>query len=195
MLYLLKRQTFLQNRTLELAKENQVVVVADDRDITVMLLHHWKEDLKDISFMSENKSIEDAQWRFDWIVEYLLFIHAWSGCDSTSATFSKRKPTFMKLLKKSWKLQNVSDFMNNYWATENDVGEAALATFIEIYGGSVESNLTKLKYSSWLFSLTSCWRQIGASLTMGWNGNIYDSFFAVQSKSLQKLQNNFSLCL
>ena len=38
--------------------------------------------------------------------------------------------------------------MNNYWATENDVGEAALATFIEIYGGSVESNLTKLKYSS-----------------------------------------------
>ena len=65
MLYLLKRQTFLQNRTLELAKENQVVVVTDDRDITVMLLHHWKEDLKDISFMSENKSIEDAQWRFD----------------------------------------------------------------------------------------------------------------------------------
>ena len=37
--------------------------------------------------------------------------------------------------------------MNDYWATENDVGEAAVVAFIEIYGGSVESNLTKLRYS------------------------------------------------
>ena len=54
----------------------------------------------------------------------------------------------MKLLKKSWKLHNVSDIMNNYWATENDVTEAAVPAFIEIYGGSMESNLTKLRYSS-----------------------------------------------
>ena len=70
------------------------------------------------------------------------------GCGSTSATFGKGKPAFMKLLKKSWKLHNVSDIMNNYWATENDVTEAAVTAFVEIYGGSMESNLTKLRYSS-----------------------------------------------
>ena len=114
---------------LELAKENQMVVVADGTDVAVMLLYHLKENLKDIFFMSGNKcwSIKDAQCRFGDIKEHLLFIHAWSGCDSTSATFSKGKPTFLKLLKKSWKLQNVSDIMNEYWATENDVGEAAVA--------------------------------------------------------------------
>ena len=148
-------------------------------------------------FISGNKywSIKDAQCRSGDIKEHLLFIHAWSGCDSTSATFGKGKPTFTKLLKKSWKLQNVSDIMNKYWVTENDVSEAAIAAFIEIYGGSAESNLTKLRYSSWIFSFTSRWRQIGAWLTMEWNCNIYDSFFAIQSKYLQNLLNNFSLCL
>ena len=86
--------------------------------------------------MSGNKcwSIKDAQCRFGDIKEHLLFIHALSGCDSISTTFDKAKLTFMELLKKSSKLQNVSDIMNDYWATENDVGEAAVAVFIEIYG-------------------------------------------------------------
>ena len=63
---------------LELAKENQVVVVADDTDVAVMLLHQWKEDLKDTFFMSENKcwSIKNAQCKSGDISEYLLFIHA-----------------------------------------------------------------------------------------------------------------------
>ena len=74
-------------------------------------------------------------------------MHAWTGCDYTSATFGKGKSTFIKVQKKLWKLQNVSDIMNDYWATENDVGEAAVVAFIEIYGGTVESNLTKLRYS------------------------------------------------
>ena len=77
-----------------------------------------------------------------------MFIHASSGCDSTSAIFGKGKPIFMKLLKKSWKLQNVSDIVNDYWVTENDVDEAAVVAFIEIYGGRMESNLTKVRYSS-----------------------------------------------
>ena len=133
---------------LELAKQNQVVIVTDDTDVAVILLHHRKEDLKDIFFMSGSKccSIKVAQSRFGDIKEH-LFMHAWTGCDSTSATFGKGKPTFTKLQKKLWKLQNVSDIMNDYWATENDVGEAAVVAFIEIYGGSLESNLTKLGYS------------------------------------------------
>ena len=137
----------IASTTLELAKKNQVVVVADDPDVAVMLLHHWEEDLKDIFFMSGNKcwSIKDAQRRLGDIKDHLLFIDAWSECDSTSAAFGKGKPTFMELLlKMSWKLQNVSDIINDYWSMEN-VGEAAVAPFIEIYGGSAESDLTKLR--------------------------------------------------
>ena len=139
----------IASTALELTKENQMLIVADDTDVAVLLLHHWNEDLKDIFFMNGNKcwSIKDTQYRFGDIKEHLLFIHLWSGCDSTYATFGKEKPTFMKLLKKSWKPQNVSDIMNYYWATENDVCEAAVAALIEIYCGSVESNLTKLRYT------------------------------------------------
>ena len=67
--------------------------------------------------------------------------------------------------------------------------------FIEIYGGRMESNLTKVRYSSWLFSLRSCWRQINTWLSKGWERLQYlYSFFAIQSKSLQKLLNNLSWC-
>ena len=132
----------IASTTLELAKKIKWLLWLMT-DIAVMLLHHWEEDLKDIFFISGNKcwSIKDAQRRLGDI----LFIDAWSECDSTSATFGKGKLTFMELLlKMSWKLQNVSDIINDYWSMEN-VGEAAVAPFIEIYGGSAESNLTKLR--------------------------------------------------
>ena len=114
----------IASTALELTKENQVLIVADDTDVAVLLLHRWNEDLKDIFFMNGNKcwSIKDTQYRFG-------------------------EKVLKKLLKKSWKPQNVSDIMNYYWATENDVCEAAVAAFIEIYCGSVESNLTKLRYT------------------------------------------------
>ena len=69
-----------------------------------------------IFFLSGNKcwSIKDAKRRFGDTKEHLLYIDAWSDSDSTSATFGKGRPTFMKLLKKLWKLQNVSDIMNDY---------------------------------------------------------------------------------
>ena len=134
----------IASTALEFAKEKKWLLWL----MTQLLQLCWKEDLKDIFFMSGNKcwSIKDAQCRFGDIKEHLLFIHAWSGCNSTSATFGKGKPAFMKLLKKSWKLQNVSNIMNVYWALENDVGESAIAAFIELYGGNVESDLTKLRY-------------------------------------------------
>ena len=70
---------------LELAKENEVIVVVDDTDVAVMLLHHWKEYLKAIFVMSGNKywSIKDAECRFGDTKEHLPFLNVWSGCDST----------------------------------------------------------------------------------------------------------------
>ena len=38
--------------------------------------------------------------------------------------------------------------MNDYWVTENGVGEATVSAFIEIYGGRMESILTKVRYNS-----------------------------------------------
>ena len=65
----------IASTALEFAKEKKWLLWL----MTQLLQLCWKEDLKDIFFMSGNKcwSIKDAQCRFGDIKEHLLFIHAW----------------------------------------------------------------------------------------------------------------------
>ena len=64
-----------------------VNVIADDTDIAIMLMHHWKTDIHDdVYFVQErfNKawSVESANQSIEDIKDDLLFLHAWSGCDT-----------------------------------------------------------------------------------------------------------------
>ena len=60
--------------------------------------------------------------------DHLLFIHAWSGCDTTPSIMNKGKSSFFKLVQKSSVLQAASEVMTDYWAEIDDVLEAAIAT-------------------------------------------------------------------
>ena len=79
---------------IQLAKEKDVlvVVVADDTDIAVMLLYHWNESIQNIYFHQEKGektwSIKKAFIPIG-MREHLLFVHAWSGCSTTSSTYGK----------------------------------------------------------------------------------------------------------
>jgi hypothetical protein len=86
-------------------KEESVTVIADDTDVLVLLLYHWKTGMGPIYFSAERteKKIRTRKcWDIGNMVsatsptpvpvpqhEYLLFAHAWSGCDTTSATYKK----------------------------------------------------------------------------------------------------------
>jgi len=39
---------------------------------------------------------------------HILFIHAWSGCDTTYAIFGQGKPTLLKKIKESQEFQQIS---------------------------------------------------------------------------------------
>ena len=79
-------------------------VVADDTDVAIMLLHHWSSELNDILFKSERPK---KSWSIQKSVEalpadmkdVLLCLHAFSGCDSTSAIFGLGKATVFKKFK------------------------------------------------------------------------------------------------
>jgi len=90
-------------QALNSAESGNVVVVADDTDVAVMLLYHWKETQFDIFLQSQSKcwSINEASSSIKDIKEHLLFIHAWSGYDSTSTIFGKGKSSFLNLVQKS----------------------------------------------------------------------------------------------
>ena len=83
------------------ARTGPVEVHADDTDVAVMLVHHWEDELHDIVFSSHQAkkkwSVKSscATLSAD-IKDVLLFIHAFSGCDSTSALFGIGKATILK---------------------------------------------------------------------------------------------------
>ena len=142
--------TKIVSTALEVAHNSPVIVVADDTDVAVMLLYHWKKELFEIFFQEERGkkcwSIKRSQLEITDITEHLLFIHAWTGCDSTSAIFGKGKSNFASLVRKSSAMKSVSETLSDYWATDKEVANASVAAFLEMYGGNQENqSLSKLR--------------------------------------------------
>ena len=86
-------------------QESDANAVADDTDVLVLLMYHWKQKMADIYFLSEVKK-NMMVWKIcdlvtkagEVITSHLLFLHAWTGCDTTSATFGHGKTSMLKKL-------------------------------------------------------------------------------------------------
>lgn len=114
-----------------------------------MLLYHWTKNLSDIKFYTERGkkcwSIKDAQTPLFSIKQHLLFIHAWSGCDSTSAILGKEKTAFFNIVSKSASMKAVAKTISDYCATQEEVAEASMKAFREQYGGKAIDTLRKMR--------------------------------------------------
>ena len=108
-----------------------VTVVADDTNIAVMLAHHWQSNMSDVYFFQErwNKawSIKDARSKSENIKQHLLFVHAWSGCDTDE------------------KWQQLSEVLSSPWSNQAEVGDASIEAFTLLYGGKKGTTLAKLR--------------------------------------------------
>ena len=87
-------------RSIECAIHMSVVVHGDDTDILVLLIYQWKENLESIHFCTERRATASASRVLKYCSikalpetihdkRLLLFAHAWSGCDTTSASQQK----------------------------------------------------------------------------------------------------------
>ena len=125
---------------LAMCNSEDVVIVANDTDIAMMLLYHWSKECDNMIFYQER---EQKGWNMSSISQklgdlrehHLLFVHAWSGCNTVSTTFGKGKATFLNQLKKSEKLKDISIEMNDTWDTQDDIGTASEVLFGMVYGG------------------------------------------------------------
>ena len=95
--------TSIVEKAIQYAHDGKTVVVAaDDTDVLVLLIYHWHDGLGEIFFSTERKeggkrnkllkswSVKDLVESCEY-PEYILFAHAWGGCDTTSAIFKKGK--------------------------------------------------------------------------------------------------------
>ena len=92
--------TLIISTAMEIARGSQYVPdVAEDTDIFIMRIHHWKREMSDSLMMKERKSktkgkslklysMSDVHNVIDPIpLNNILFVHALSGCDTTPSTF------------------------------------------------------------------------------------------------------------
>ena len=97
--------TLIVKTGLEFAERGRTVVtMAADTDILVLLMSHWRKGMGEMIFGTEikvkNKMSKLRYWRISDLLaenhpETLLFAHAWTGCDTTSAIHQKGKPFFI----------------------------------------------------------------------------------------------------
>ena len=80
------------------------------------------------------------------IKDDLLSLHAWSGCDTTSAIFYKGKGSLVTTLRKSERMREISAINSNVWSSQNEVGEGSIEAFKILYGGKKDSTLSRLRF-------------------------------------------------
>ena len=77
-------------------KDSVVVIHADDVDVFCLCMHHCKDVPGEIFFQTFKKtednngqiwSIRDVNEKVDdCVFDNILFLHTWTGCDTTSGT-------------------------------------------------------------------------------------------------------------
>ena len=87
-------------------EESKIIVVADDTDVFVLLLHyHHTENLKNVVLMEspiKGRTVVDigkTVQKHSEIVEGILPVHALSGCDTVASYFGIGKATVLKTLR------------------------------------------------------------------------------------------------
>lgn len=123
-----------------------VAVVSEDTDVFILLLHHIKQHVK-MYMQSRSRTIDIGaahQALGDDICSCLPFLHAMSGCDTTSSFFGFGKLKALKLLQKSKYLLQTVNIFGNLNAQQETIGKAG-EEFIAAMYSSTYSGVSKLK--------------------------------------------------
>ena len=135
---------------LELATTGvQVNVVADDTDVALLLLYHWNETMADITITSERTKAtfgikSSINSHSSLLKQYLLVLHSWTGCDTTSAIHMKGKTSLLKKIETSLHVCQMLDILRDPNADQLEVGVAGIELFLQMYGG--KGSLANLRY-------------------------------------------------
>lgn len=153
--------TLIVTTAMELCKKHDsVVIVGEDVDLLIILNAIAKKQQKNIYFMKPGKGkspirlYSSDSLQKSALTRYILFCHAFTGCDTTSAIFNKGKLKLSTLLEKSEYLQNAIDIFLNVNSDPDAIDEAGEKVLVALYGGKNENNLNNLRYDGFTRSIT-----------------------------------------
>ena len=151
-------------KAMESAAENNVVLVGDDTDLLILLLHQQYEGKHDVFFAPEPKKNSKARfWDVkdvkeslgSFICKHILFIHAMLGCDSTSRVFGLGKGVLLKKIRSNLHLQQYANVFSSRQSTNEDVQKAGEQTMVILYGGKKDDDLNFLRHKKFCEKVAS----------------------------------------
>ena len=91
-------------KALESAASSSTILIGDDTDLHVLLIFHADLNSHDISFASERKNAKNRVWNIKevksglgpFVCKHVLFLHAFSGCDTTPVCMALVKEPFSR---------------------------------------------------------------------------------------------------
>jgi hypothetical protein len=145
-------------RSLASEEEDEVVVlVSEDVDLLVILI--GTRSPSNVYFLKPGRGkvvpvLYHPQTTIETsLAEHILFIHAISGCDSTSALFNQGK---VKALRTVVKNPDLLPYIRRFLdpaSTTREITEAGERFLVVLYGGNHETtSLNKLRYKSYVTS-------------------------------------------
>jgi len=148
------------------ARTKDTVLVGDDTDLLILLLHHADLNAQELFLAPEPKKA--TKTRRIWCIQQtkellgpkvcdnLLFIHAILGCDSTSRLFGIGKGMALK------KVKNDTSFLEQakvFRQSQEKVGKGIIIVagekaLVSLYGGKKEESLDMLRYRRFCDKIT-----------------------------------------
>ena len=131
-------------------------LIGEDTDLLVLLLYHMKPGRKSVFFHSDNKSRSQVRvYNINklknllgpHLCSHLLFIHALTGCDTTSRCFGVGNETyFQKFIKGNKDLESCAVCFTDPGQTCYTVEECGYKAMVLLFGGNPTNSLTTLRY-------------------------------------------------
>ena len=159
--------TTIVKEALAVALDAPVTVFSDDTDILCLLVHHAnkmsRNKLRNILLTDMTKkkkqqreyyNVKDVIDKFYAdVVDYLLFAHAFTGCDTTSAIHMFGKTSIFRKLSASSALRSIADNFYNDLISPQEVGNATIRFFESLHSASDNmSKIRKMKYEEMVMS-------------------------------------------
>ena len=155
--------TTIVKEAVQLSKKAPVTVYADDTDILCLLVHHFPTAENPIYLANMKRkgnanrecfNIEDIVKNSNTI-KHILFAHAFTGCDTTSAIYNFGKTSIIMKLQGDRQLTEIASVFYENQKSPQEVGNASIQIFEKLnFSGNATSlqQIRKNKYESLVIS-------------------------------------------
>ena len=149
--------TLIVETAIKLAEQKDTCIIGSDTDLLILSVNsvYKSNNLKKLYIRSETKSnIQERTWLIQELVnklgdvccKYILFSHAFLGCDTTSHVFGFGKPQILKMFD-SEDFVKIAEIFQSPNSSKEEITVAGEKCFLMLYKSThLTNSLNELRY-------------------------------------------------